>query len=107
MTKRDDPMEKKLKETLTKALDKLLQKTLEDYYNHSVRNGFLKNVKSPNDFLLGVIVGDMMEGLGFCTFGIYKRYPKKGEFDELLKMIHVRSDEIRKKTLKMLQEQHS
>ena len=88
-------MEKKLKVALTEALDSLLHKTLEEYHDHALKSGFLKQVKSPKDFLLGLIVGDMMEGLGFCTFGAYKRYPKKGEFDELFHLINMRSDKIR------------
>ena len=96
-------MEKKLKDALTEALDKVLHKTLKEYYDHATRNAFLKQVKSPKDFLLGVIVGDMMEGLGFCTFGAYKRYPKKGEFDELLQIINARSDKIRNEITKILQ----
>ena len=97
-------MEKKLKAALAEALDKLLNKTLEEYYNHTVRNAILKKVKSPNDFLLGVIIGDMMEGLGFCTFGAYKRYPKKAEFDELLQIINTRSGEIQKKITQILRQ---
>ncbi len=95
-------MEKKLKVALTEALDRLLQKTLEEYYNYAIKSAFLKQVKSPKDFLLGVIVGDMMEGLGFCTFGAYKRYPKKGEFDELLQIINMRSDKIRNEIARIL-----
>ena len=95
-------MEKKLKETLNKALNKLLHKTLKEHYYHAKKARFLAHVKSPRDFLLGVIIGDMLEGLGFCTYGAYKRYPKVGEFDELLKLIQGRSGEIRERIEQIL-----
>jgi len=95
-------MEKKLRETLERALDKLLQETLENTHYRLMKRKFLRSVKSKGDFLLGVIVGDMFEGLGFCTYGVYKRYPKDDEFNELLKIIQGRSKEIREKTKTML-----
>jgi hypothetical protein len=98
-------MDKKLKITLKKALDRLLQKTLEEHYRHTVRSTLQDNIKSPKDFLLGIIVGDMMEGLGFCTFGAYKRYPKTKEFNELLKIIQTRSEEIKTRITQILNQQ--
>jgi hypothetical protein len=90
-------MKKKLKETLEKALDKLLQGTLENTYYRQMDKKFLNLIKSKKDFLFGVIVGDMLEGLGFCTYGAYKRYPKDEEFKELFEIIKGRSKEIREK----------
>lgn len=90
-------MEKKLEETLEKALDRLLKGTLEKTYYRLMDKKFLNPVKSKRDFLFGVVVGDMLEGLGFCTYGAYKRYPKDEEFKELLKRIQERSEEIREK----------
>lgn len=90
-------MEKKLEETLEKALDKLLQGILENTYYRLMDKKFLNFVKSKRDFLFGVVVGDLLEGLGFCTYGAYKRYPKDEEFTELFKMIRGRSEEIREK----------
>lgn len=90
-------MEQKLEETLEKALDKLLQGTLENTYYRLMNKKILNLVKSKRDFLFGVIVGDMFEGLGFCTYGAYKRYPKDEEFKELFKMIQRRSEEIQEK----------
>lgn len=87
-------MEKKLEETLGKALDKLLQGTLETYYQLMNKN-FLNTIKSKRNFLFGIIIGDLLEGLGFCTYGAYKRYPNDEEFKDLLKMIQERSEEIR------------
>ena len=95
-------MEKKLRETLNKALDTLFERTLEKHYHQIKKSKILSHVKSPRDFLLGVIIGDMFEGLGFCTYGAYKRYPKDREFDELLKIIQERSGEIREKIKQVL-----
>ena len=88
-------MEQKLKETLEEALDKLLEGTLENTYYRLMNKKFLNPVKSKRDFLFGVVVGDLLEGLGFCTYGAYKRYPKDEEFKDLLKIIHGKSKEIR------------
>ena len=90
-------MEKKLEETLQKALDKLLQSTLENRYYRLMDDTLLDLTKSKRDFLFGVIVGDMLEGLGFCTYGAYKRHPKDEEFKELYKLIHRRAQEIQGK----------
>jgi len=90
-------MEQKLEETLEKALDQLLQGTLENTYYRLMSEKFLDLVKSKRDFLFGVIVGDMLEGLGFCTYGAYKRYPKDEELKDLFKIIQKRSKEIREK----------
>jgi len=90
-------MEKKLKETLEKALDKLLQGTLENVYYRLMDKKFLNLVKSKRDFLFGIIVGDMFEGLGFCIYGAYKRYPRDEEFKELFQIIQGRSKETQKK----------
>lgn len=90
-------MEKKLEKTLEKALDKLLQNTLENTYYRLLNKKLLHLVKSKRDFLFGVIVGDMLEGLGFCTYGAYKRHPKDEEFKELFKIIQRRSKEIQEK----------
>ena len=90
-------MEKKLDETLRKALNKLLQTTLKNRYYRIMDNEFLNLVKSKEDFLFGVLVGDLLEGLGFCTYGAYKRYPRDGEFKELYKLILTRKQEIREK----------
>jgi hypothetical protein len=90
-------MEKKLEETLRKALDKLLQSTLENRYYRLMDDALLDLIKSKRDFLFGVVVGDMLEGLGFCTYGAYKRYPKDEEFKELYKLVHRRAQEIRGK----------
>jgi len=87
-------MEKKLEETLRKALDKLLQSTLENRYYRLMDDTLLDLIKSKRDFLFGVVVGDMLEGLGFCTYGAYKRYPKDEEFKELYKLVHRRAQEI-------------
>jgi hypothetical protein len=95
-------MEKKLEETLEKALDKLLQGTFENTYYRLMDKNFLSLVKSKRDFLFGVVVGDLLEGLGFCTYGAYKRYPKDEEFKELFKMIRGRSEEIREKVKEIL-----
>lgn len=88
-------MEKKLQATLENALDKLLQGTLENTYYRRMDAKFLRLVKSKRDFLFGVMVGDLLEGLGFCTYGAYKRYPKDEEFAELFKIIQNRSKETR------------
>ena len=80
-------MEKKLRATLEKGFDKLLKETLPSTYFRMMKARFLISVKSKKDFLHGVIVGDMLEGLGFCTYGAYKRYPKEEEFKELFKII--------------------
>ncbi len=90
-------MKKKLKATLEKALDKLLQNTLENTYYRSMDENLLNLVKSKKDFLFGVIVGDMLEGLGFCTYGVHRRCPKDREFKELFEMIQRRSEEIQGK----------
>ena len=87
-------MEKKLRATLEKALDKLLKETLPSTYFRLMKARFLISVKSKKDFLHGVIVGDMLEGLGFCTYGAYKRYPKEEEFKELFKIIQGNRKEI-------------
>lgn len=88
-------MEKQLKETLEKAFDKLLQGTLENTYYRRMDLKFLSLVKSKRDFLFGVMVGDLLEGLGFCTYGAYKRYPNDEEFKELFEIIQNRSKETR------------
>lgn len=90
-------MEKKLKETLDTALDRLLHSTLQNTYYEQMDKKFLGLVKSKRDFLFGVVVGDMLEGLGFCTFGAYKRHPRDEEFKELFKTIRGRSKEIQEK----------
>jgi len=58
---------------------------------------FFSLVNSQRDFLFGLIVGDMLEGLGFCIYGAYKRSPNDKEFRELFKMIQERSKEIYEK----------
>ena len=90
-------MEKKLEETLQKALDKLLQSTLENRYYRLMDDTLLDLTKSKKDFLFGIVVGDMLEGLGFCTYGAYKRHPKDEEFKELYKLVHRRAQEIQGK----------
>jgi hypothetical protein len=90
-------MEKKLEATLRKALDKLLQSTLENRYYRLMDDTLLDLTKSKRDFLFGVVVGDMLEGLGFCTYGAYKRHPKDEEFKELYKLVHRRAQEIQGK----------
>ncbi len=87
-------MEKKLEKTLEKALDRLLQSTLEETYYRLLNKKLLHLAKSKRDFLFGIIVGDMLEGLGFCIYGAYKRHPKDEEFKELFKIIQRRSKEI-------------
>ena len=84
-----------MKETLEEALGKLLEGTLENTYYRLMSKKFLSPVKSKRDFLFGVVVGDLLEGLGFCMYGAYKRYPKDEEFKDLLKIIHGKSKEIR------------
>lgn len=86
-----------MEKALEKALDRLLQKTLEDTYYRLMNKSFLNIIQSERDFLFGVVVGDMFEGLGLCTYGAYKRYPKDEEFKDLLKMIQRKSKEIREK----------
>ncbi len=88
-------MERKLEKALEKALDKLLQSTLEKTYYRLMDKEFLDLAKSKTDFLFGVIVGDMLEGLGFCTYGAYKRHPKDEEFKDLFRLIENRAMEIR------------
>ena len=88
-------MEKQLKQTLEKALEKLLQGTLEHAYYRRMDTKFLSQVKSKRDFLFGVMVGDLLEGLGFCTYGAYKRHPEDEEFKELFQLIQNRSKETR------------
>ncbi len=90
-------MEKELEETLEKALDKLLQGTLEKTYHRLMNKKLLDSVKSKRDFLFGIVVGDLLEGLGFCTYGAYKRYPKDEEFRGLFKLVMGRSKKIREK----------
>lgn len=97
-------MEKKLEETLRKALDKLLQSTLENRYYRLMDDTLLDLTKSERDFLFGVVVGDMLEGLGFCTYGVHKRYPKDEEFRGLFKIIQSRAEEIREKVDSILAE---
>lgn len=94
-------MEKKLEETLEKALTKLLQGTLEKTYYRLMNDKFLTLVKSKRDFLFGVIVGDLLEGLGFCTYGIHKRYPTDEEFKATYKLIQGQAKEIRER-IKMI-----
>ena len=89
-------MKKKLKITLEKALEQLLQNTLENTYN-CMDEKILNLVKSKRDFMFGVIVGDMLEGLGFCIYGAFKRHPKDKEFKELYQIIEERSERIFKK----------
>lgn len=98
-------MEKKLDKTLNKALDNLLAVTLEDTYYRLLKAKFLQPVKSKRDFLLGVVVGDLLEGLGFCTYGAYKRYPKDQEFKGLFKIVQGRSKEIRERIKTILSTQ--
>ena len=90
-------MEKKLKATLEKALNQLLQNTLEKVYYKHMDQDFLNLISSKEDFLFGVVVGDMLEGLDFCTYGTHKRNPKVKEFKQLFKMIQERSEEIQKR----------
>jgi hypothetical protein len=97
-------MEKKLEDTLRKALDKLLQSTLEKRYYRLMDDVLLDLIESKRDFLFGVVVGDMLEGLGFCTYGAYKRYPKDEEFRGLFKIIHSRAEGIREKVDSLLTE---
>ncbi len=97
-------MKKKLEETLEKALDRLLRSTLENTYYRLMDKRLLDSMESKRDFLFGVVVGDMLEGLGFCTYGAYKRYPKDREFRELLRMIQVRSKDIEAKIKAILSE---
>jgi hypothetical protein len=87
-------MEKKLRKALEKALDKILQQTLENTYYRLMDQAILAFVESKRDFFFGIIVGDMIEGLGLCVYGAYKRYPKDEEFKELFKIIQDRSNEI-------------
>jgi len=89
-------MEKKLSKTLEKGLDKILQGTLEHTYE-LMNKKFLDLAKSRKDFLFGVVVGNMLEGLGFCTYGTHKRYPKDEEFKDFFKIIQRRSKEIGEK----------
>jgi len=88
-------MEQKLEKTLEKALDRLLEGTLENTYYRLMDKKFLNLVKSKRDFLFGVVVGDLFEGLGFCIYGAHKRYPTDEEFKELLKIIQNRKEKIR------------
>ncbi|TET57002.1 hypothetical protein E3J51_03825 [Candidatus Bathyarchaeota archaeon] len=90
-------MEKKLRETLNEALDRLLQVTLRKRYCRLMSREFLSLVNSQTDFLFGLVVGDMLEGLGFCTYGAHKRSPNDKEFRELFKIIQERSKEIYEK----------
>lgn len=95
-------MEKKLRQTLEKALDKLLQRTLEKTYYRLMTKELLTLVNSERDFLFGVVIGDILEGLGFCTYGAYKRFPKDREFKELFGLILGRSEEIQGKIKSIL-----
>ena len=95
-------MERKLEETLEKAVDKLLTETLENTYYRLMDKNLLSLVKSKRDFLFGVVVGDLLEGLGFCTYVAYKRYPKDEEFRELFKLVQGKSEEIREKIKSIL-----
>jgi len=95
-------MEKKLKGALAKALDKLLLNTLENTYHRLMDEQFLGLVKSKEDFLFGLIVGDMLEGLGFCVYGTHKRYPKDREIKGLFEMIEGRAGEIRERIASLL-----
>jgi hypothetical protein len=90
-------MERKLEKALEKGLDRLLNGTLENTYYRLITKGLLDVVHSKRDFLLGVVVGDMAEGLGFCIWGAHKRYPKEKEFQSLFNMIQRRSSEIQEK----------
>lgn len=90
-------MEKKLEKTLEKGLDKLLNGTLENTYCRLMGKGLLELANSKRDFLLGVVVGDMLEGLGFCIWGAHKRHPKEKEFQNLFDIIQRRSSEIHEK----------
>lgn len=96
-------MKKKLKATLEKALEQLLQNTLENTYN-CMDKEILNLVNSKRDFLFGVVVGDMLEGLGFCIYGAFKRSPKDKEFKELYQIVEERSERILKKIDAMLSE---
>ena len=87
-------MKKKLKKTLQKALDSILQETLEKTYYRLMNEDLLNLISSTEDFLLGIIVGDLLEGLGFCTYGIYKRHPTDEEIKSLYHIVQERSDEI-------------
>ena len=89
-------MEKKLEKALEKGLYKILQGTLENSYR-LMSEKFLDLVESREDFLLGVVVGDMLEGLCFCTYGAFKRYPNDREFKELMNILETRSKEIGEK----------
>ena len=95
-------MEQKLEETLEKAMDKLLIETLENTYYRLMDKKLLSLVKSKRDFLFGVVVGDLLEGFGFCTYGAYKRYPKDEEFREVFKLVQGKSEEIREKIKSIL-----
>jgi len=95
-------MEKKLETALRKALDQLLQNTLETRYYRLMDNSLLSLVKSKQDFLFGIVVGDMLEGLGFCTYGAYKRHPKDGEIKDLYKLVSRRAREIEGRTKTIL-----
>ena len=90
-------MEKKLRGTLNEALDRLLQITLRKRYCRLMNREFLSLIDSQRDFLFGLVVGDMLEGLGFCIYGAYKRSPNDKEFRELFKIIQERSKEIYEK----------
>ena len=95
-------MEDKLEQALEEALDKLLQGTLEDTYYRLMGKKVLNLAKSKRDFLFGVIIGDMLEGLGFCTYGAYKRHPTDEEFRDLFKIIHKRSKGIQERIKSIL-----
>lgn len=87
-------MEKRLEETLEKGLDKLLKQTLEKRYFKLMDKTFLDLVESKRDFLLGIVVGDVLEGLGFCIWGAHKRHPKDREIQGVFDLIHRRSIDI-------------
>jgi hypothetical protein len=90
-------MERKLGKALEKGLAKLLNGTLENTYYRLMGKHLLDRVDSKRDFLLGIVVGDMAEGLGFCIWGAHKRHPKEKEFQSLFNLIQRRSPEIQEK----------
>ncbi|MCW3982345.1 MAG: hypothetical protein NWE81_04460 [Candidatus Bathyarchaeota archaeon] len=95
-------MERKLKATLAKALDKLLLDTLENTYYRLMNEKLLCFAESKEDFLYGIVVGDLLEGLGFCVYGVHKRFPKDKEVRDLFEMIEGRTEEIRARIVSML-----
>jgi hypothetical protein len=95
-------MDKKLEKTLRAALDQLLQSTLENTYYRLMDDSLLSLVESKQDFLYGIVVGDMLEGLGFCTYGAYKRHPTDEEVRDLYKLVYGRAGEIEGRTRAIL-----